>query len=135
MSCINKRTPGAYFVAACRSAVLEQVLAVKRVAFQNYSTINCPITGEQITYYTCHVDHAPPNTFAEIYKAFVAARGIDPAAVQISGCEDNSTEKRIFDPDILADWQQYHREHAQLRVVSVRANLSIIPAQARSPRA
>lgn len=108
--------------AAARTAIIEQKHSARDRAFARASTITCPITGEAITRATCHVDHAKPNTFDEIYRMFKKERGMLP----VIGHSDGDTEIRFADPADAQAFALFHAKLAKLQVVSRTANLSIL---------
>jgi hypothetical protein len=125
LECINETTPRHWFPAACRNAVFYQVAHVKDEAFAISDSIQCPITGEPLTRETCHADHAPPWTFEAIVDAFIAEHRMDPSKVNyVEG--DGSVGSRFADAQLSARFAAFHLERASLRVVSKRANLSVL---------
>lgn len=83
------------------------------------------VSGDPITAESCHVDHVAPMTFEAIVQAFLAAIGIDAAQVEyLDG--DNVTESQFADRELSERFALFHRERAVLRVVSKRANLSLL---------
>lgn len=108
--------------SACRAAVAGQILDWKRGALA--AGARCPFTGEVLSAVNCHVDHAPP-TFAALLHAWLAAAGKHLEDLAISEAEDNQYRAVLTDPEERENWCAFHREHARLRLVSARANLSM----------
>lgn len=129
--CLTPSTPMQKFVAACRTAVLAQRNAVRDAAFADSRLIKCPITGEPITRETGHVDHPAPWTFDAIVEAFVQSNSIDVATVPLAGGGDNETQQSFANEGMTHAFGAFHKERAKMRVVSRRANLSVLR---RSPR-
>lgn len=125
LECLSPSTPKHWFRAACRSAVAEQKFAVRDRAFAKTAELVCPITGETISRETCHVHHNDPWPFETIVKAYIADRSIDLSAiVYVDG--DGITTSSFADSALAQDFANFHRERAVLRVVSMRANTSIL---------
>jgi hypothetical protein len=128
LKCFSPPTRAAEAKEGFRTAVRPQIRDFRDLVFAN-GLVVCPITGEVLTETTCQVDHEPPLTFEALVKDFLG--DIDPAEVDVNPTEDGSTVTRIADPEIEKLWQNYHRTYAKLRVVSIEANLRIIPKIAR----
>ncbi len=127
LECLKPSTAKQWFPAACRTAVADQIQAHKDLEFATAdSTSTCPITGDLLTRDNCHVDHAPPWTFAAIVAAFIKENWhIDIHRVgYVDG--DNVVESRFAEPATAAEFARFHKERAVLRVVSKRANLSVL---------
>jgi len=125
LECITPTTPRHWFYASCRTAVLDQIAAAKDVAFAGSDSISCPITREMVTRDTCHADHAAPWTFEAIVDSFVVECAIDPSEVAyVDG--DGSVGSRFVDTKFAARFAAFHLERARLRIVSKRANLSVL---------
>lgn len=130
LECLRASTVYDWFPAACRTAVVSQIWATKEAAFTKLPTIACPITGDEVTRATCHVDHAPPWPFEDIVQAFIDHAGIELGLVEfLDG--DGETESRFADKELADAFAKFHAERAALRVVSKRANLSILRKGAR----
>ncbi len=65
-----------HFKKACRSAVMQQILDFKNRCFASNQEVLCAITGEHITWYETHIDHADPWTFEIIVEKFIKGSGI-----------------------------------------------------------
>lgn len=125
LECLRSSTPREWFRACCRTAVVPQIQAARHLAFAASATVVCPISGELITAEDGHVDHAPPWTFHVIVDAFIAAFSIDVADVTYTD-GDGVVESRFANADMSLSFGRFHAERAQLRVVSRRANLSLL---------
>jgi hypothetical protein len=110
----------------CRRLVADQVAGFARDFWREHPRgAACPILGVPMTPKTSHVDHAPP-VFAELVQAWLAEERLAPEDVEIAYRADYGGRSEFADPLLAARWRQFHREHARLRVVSARANLSIL---------
>jgi hypothetical protein len=130
LECITPSGPRDWFPLGCRTAVVDQIRTCKEVAFAHSDVIPCPVSGEPITYGTCHVDHAPPATFDRIVRDFISEEGLKVDRVKyLDG--DGNTEYRFAERELEEAFALYHSKRAQLRVVSRRANLSLIKRTVR----
>ena len=84
-----------------------------------------PFRGIELTAGNSHVDHEPPATFASVAGQWLAAVG-GFEAVKISEPTDQQWAAEMVCSDQKGRWQEHHRQHAKLRLVSAGANLSEI---------
>lgn len=126
IECLTPTPKPKKVLRALRVAVEPDTQAFKQRFFDQHNGIApCPITCETMTYTNCHVDHAPPNTFDVLAQRFLEEEGIDPNDVELlDEYADNRLQDELADQDLKRKWIDYHGEHAQLRVISRRANLS-----------
>jgi hypothetical protein len=129
VKCLQARRPDADFQAACRSAVVEDILDVKQAQFlQNADAarrVICPLTGRRVGWDEVHVDHAPPWPFRRIVEAFVAQERLDPSTVAIDGLADGECVKRFADAALAGRFRRFHAAHAHLRIVEASAHLHL----------
>ena len=125
IACVSYGSAESDLKQAMRATIRYQILAFKRDAFGNKTHLTCPVTGETVTQETCHIDHETPG-FDVIASLWLQGTGLDLAQIALSGFGDGEMTKWIVDDDIRERWQTFHLEHAKLRVVSVRANLSVL---------
>ena len=131
---ISPPSPFARFRKVCRYAVDDDLREVKTAWLRDNASDGhfiCPITGERVPAGSAHVDHVPPNTFAALIKRFVADRGIDLEAIELPSSPGEEIGRQFPTPEMEADWLSFHREHANLRVISATANLSHVKKKAR----
>jgi hypothetical protein len=128
--CLTPSKPSFWFSQSCRTAVVDQIQAVKQQAFADMVEVVCPVTGDPITWESCQVHHEAPWEFAAIVAAFIIERGIDPAAVEYVG-GDNVTKSSFAAAALTQDFADFHCARARLRVVSARANQSILRQASR----
>jgi hypothetical protein len=102
-------------VDAARFLVVDQIMAFKK---RNFDGI-CSVTKREITWKECHVDHMEP--FVWIYREWLKARGLLPSKIKIVYVGEKPT---FVDVKLAADFRKYHQEHARLRCVYSRFNLS-----------
>lgn len=138
--CLTPSKPPFWFRQACRTAVVDQIQAVKQQAFAESFEFACPVTGEVITLESCHVHHEKPWEFEAIVTAFIVERSLDLLAIQYVG-GDNVTKSSFADQTLTRDFAEFHRRRASLCVVSRTANERILrqgsvaaPEQAESVR-
>lgn len=109
--------------SALRSEVADQVIAFSRRAFAA-GPVTCPITGEALERETSHVDHVAPRTFLALATEWIERIG--EGRIQLDGQGDGETVLRLADRGLAEDWRWQHGARAVLRVVSKRANLSLL---------
>ena len=83
----------------------------------------CPFTGEVLSRPNCAVDHIPPSTFDQLLYDFCRSRSINPLHVVVGS--QGGTVAVLEDAQLLAAWQSYHRDNAQLRLLSRIGNLQL----------
>jgi len=105
---------------ALRTAINDQVGAVLAKAFLGRDLIVCPITFEVLGRDAVHVDHAPP-AFADIVAMWLRRERIELCDVPI---EKDPHGGALMKPGrLLESWWKFHRQHANLRVVSAKWNM------------
>lgn len=126
LECISPSSSKKKFHAACRALVVHDVLEAKRLAFATGTSTPCPVTGERLTWDDCHVDHAEPMTFERLVADFVRDNSVDVDQAVDHDDEDHAYEQQLTDPILALRFILFHRKFAVLRVVSRRANLSVL---------
>jgi hypothetical protein len=127
LKCLSEPTPMQNFRSACRRAVVEDILSFKRSMFTPFDVVFCPVTGEDLVWDTAHVDHAPPYTFDAIAREFAATRKDITDDVEPS--HDGDLTTYFKDAETARVFREFHNARAKLRVVSIKANLSILKKQ------
>jgi hypothetical protein len=110
--------------SAFRNAIRPQVDAFRSSCGEPSALMLCPVSGDLITLADAHVDHQPE--FAAILNKFLQDEGVAVPDVSVVGGNDGDTAWRIDDEAFLLRWQEFHKANAGLRLVSRRANLSIL---------
>lgn len=121
---------------AMRLEILPQIESFKSAEFKREGSEgmeaikHCPVTKEVITYFTCHVDHVAPKSFARLLQKFWRYVASESCNVETDDKKWNtplssSPPYRLTNRDLASSWQKYHAKHAVLRVVSRSANLSM----------
>lgn len=147
LKCISPPTERLDFERACRCAVDPQTYAFKLAAFAAGPQLVCPVLRISIVISEAHVDHAPPITFKNLISHFcdqehirwtgsgkrdwwaskwASKRHQSPVDASVVNGADGSMTYRLVDRALEARWIDFHQQHAELRVVSARANLSEI---------
>jgi hypothetical protein len=108
------------FRNAARVAIAPQTVAYRKAALA--AGTPCPITGVRLTANNCAVDHHSPS-FDELLFEFCQQRAVNPLKVQIGSIQ--GVQAQISDPALGSDWQSYHEQRAQLRLIDKVANLKI----------
>lgn len=125
LKCIRRHSATSDFKSACRAAIREQILAFKSAFFREHrdgcDTVRCAISGAEVGFYDAHVDHEPPWTFDAIVASFIPEHGLVLSQVRFLR---DSFGVQFADPTLKEAFGAFHRQRAQLRVVSAHANLT-----------
>lgn len=112
---------GAIVAVTLRLAVADQTVAFKRRRFGSADAVACEATGEPVRWHDCHVDHfATP--FRDIAAAFMARHGLTPDSIPLEHLRTGGYV--LADSDQAAAWADWHRRHADLRIVRRETNMS-----------
>jgi hypothetical protein len=123
VKCLHAPTRQQTVRVALRRAVMDLMIQFREAALRDGPAV-CPITGDPIDDFNAHVDHYDP-TFYELADAYVAERG-GYDAFRVLDTADGVFGRRLADSLAEAAWQTYHETHANLRLVSKKANLSLL---------
>lgn len=123
-ACIDGPHPDRDRLEALRRAVEDQILAFREQCFSNDASPVCPLRGVPLTRRSSHVDHAPPDSFQMLVKAWLQSRKLKLAEIEVSPPADNQIVARLTDPEQAVSWADFHRGRARLRLLSPRGNLS-----------
>lgn len=108
------------FRNAARVEIARQTMDYRAAALS--SGTRCSVTGHQLTAESCAVDHHG-RSFNELLFEFCQRRRVNPLKVQVDSVR--GVQARFADRALAQDWQGYHQQHAQLRVIEKVANLKI----------
>lgn len=121
-------------VQAMRNAILPQISGYKKEHFekeQKCSNPTCHNPDTVLGWKDVHIDHIVP--FEKLRADFVATvpKKKIPSTRQLTIAPNNDFYKKsspIFKPDVpfAAQWEKYHQEHATLRIVCKKCNLSLL---------
>jgi hypothetical protein len=120
------RTAVQRVMKACRWAVKHQVRDFRNAAFGASVSLTCEVSGETITPVDCDVDHVAPRTFDALVASWLRSLHILPEDVALVPVVGYECPDRWEDTFLEENWKEYHRTHAHLRVISARANRSIL---------
>ena len=119
--CFKPSTPAQDAKSALRYEIRDQITEFRRSA-----PLVCAATGTPVVYIkgrtdTAEVDHAPPATFDRLAEDWAAEQGgwNTIAHIQVN------QHREIGDPEQRRSWQDYHREHATLRMLSAKAHRNV----------
>ncbi|WP_018791465.1 DCL family protein [Salinispora arenicola] len=122
--CITPTNQRYSALEAMRQAIAPQVIAVVERTFAEQKTVTCALTGVPlISRQDAHVDHAQP-TFLDLATAFAENVGGWDMVQVASG--DGVIGTQMADDQQREAWCVFHAERANLRVVSIQANLSLL---------
>lgn len=118
----KKPTKRQAFMAACRAAIAEQVLAFKRSRFNNNPLIKCQISGRLVSESDAHVDHFIP--FINLVEHFVSTRYVNIDTVQYQPKVDGDFVTKFANESLEKQWQEYHRLNATLQITHKSENMA-----------
>jgi hypothetical protein len=122
ISCIKGRNIRKEIFDAFRNAVTDQIKEFRISILKN--DVICPYSNEKLNHKNSHVDHVEPLTFDNLILKFLESESIRSVDVKLSESEDNQFTAVLIDLEFKKKWQNYHKENAQLRLISQSANLS-----------
>lgn len=122
-SCISgkSKTAWAMFCSAARNAISDQIIVFKTAAFLSVTDPLCALTGDHVTWGSCHVDHV--IEFSELLRLFVQDYSIDIES-EVKASADLQILSEFSSDHVRANWVDYHRRHAELRITTAAANLA-----------
>lgn len=123
-SCLTPPSHRTQVLGALRMLIRPQVKQARSEILQAGQPLVCAVTGAAIpSVDELHMDHASP-TFLELAEAFIASQGGLDAFEIIPDTGDKVGYTELRDHILRLQWQDYHEEHAVLRPVLKRVNLS-----------
>lgn len=108
---------------AFKSVYDESKHDIMKKTFNEFPAFECPITKDIVTFGNCHIDHFKP-TFDEIVGDFINENGISDLRAVLAPNRDNQTICEVSDKELSDKFYKYHESRANLRVLSVKANLT-----------
>ena len=126
------KTARSRVMKACRYAIKDQIQTFRMASFHDQAEQVCAVSGKPITASNSDVDHIPPRTFETLVERWLRSLNIqtqDVALVPVVGYEQPDRWEDTF---LEENWRNYHRTHADLRVVHPWANRSIVRKAANS---
>jgi hypothetical protein len=124
LSAIDGRNARRDRLEALRRGVDEQILDFRSLAFSSGETVICPLRGVTITESSYHIDHEPPQTFLCLVDRWCATEALTLMDLEITPPADNQIVTEMTNDKQLRSWQEFHRRHAKLRLLSPLGNLS-----------
>lgn len=117
------------FAEACRAAVREELIDAKGEFFKKHGDkegrVLCELTGEKISIYESHIDHAKPMTFEVLVRTFISAKGIEIRRSMLTEPADSQFQTSFVDDDLREEFRRFHKETVNLRIVKSKVNLSL----------
>lgn len=108
---------------ACRNAILPIILEIRS---EIQLPFKCPLTGETVTdKKLIHVDHYD-LTFDEVFNKWIEDKNINELYEKVAKSQDNSEQTYFEDDAISKDFLDFHNKNTHLRVISAKANLSLL---------
>jgi hypothetical protein len=106
---------------AFRNEIQEQIKNFKDNSFRRHDRVRCEETGMYMRQNTdVHVDHHfRKKTFNQLVEEFLSKEEADFTDIAIENC---GMFYRLKDRSLAERWNEYHKEHAILRLIHVSAN-------------
>jgi hypothetical protein len=108
------------FKSAMRAEIMRQIIEYKNRQFGLNPDQVCSITGKPVSWSDVHVDHYP-QAFNDILWAFCKEQRLYISEVKIIDL-GQYYELGIF--ELKKSWQKYHKDKANLRLTTPKANTS-----------
>ena len=112
---------GSIVAVTLRLAVADQTVAFKKRRFGFAEAAACEATGEPVRWDECHVDHFG-TPFRDIAAAFMSRHGLTFDNITLEHLKTGGYV--LADHDQAAAWAEWHRRHANLRIVRMEKNVS-----------
>lgn len=125
MACLNNKTKKHRVIKAFRYHIESQIKDFKTEFFNNNSLVFCEFTKERLYSYACHVDHIKPKTFKKLMSDFMQNESLSFDNIDLLDSKDKYNEE-FKNKELINKWFDYHKNNAELRVVSAKANLTIL---------
>lgn len=112
------------FTEACREAIQEDLIAVKQDYFDKFykkGRVKCQEMGELLKWEDLSLDHRQPNTFSVIVDRFIEVKNIDLKDIKYISVMGGPNQ--LADENLKNEFIQYHKDKANLRIVSKSLNL------------
>lgn len=114
------------FRSSARRAIADQIVSFRdRYFIEKRDTdgnVACALTGVLVDKNSSHVDHIPPETFYKIVSDFITTNNIDVNSIKFVETADG-IGREFADSNLKSNFSDYHRNVANLRIVSPLANL------------
>jgi hypothetical protein len=116
--CLTPATDRAKVLQALRTEIVAQKLALVQQAFQGSFVCVCPVTGKKFTVDNAEVDHEDPQ-FKTLVETFCRIHALTLEAIPLKSRVVGDFSQLLQDRTLAWEWQEFHREHARMRVLSV----------------
>lgn len=124
-TCMTQSTHEKDCRKAARVAIVDSIMRCKNEFFAGNQNPVCEVTGETLTVATCHVDHKPPMTFQALWKEFLEVMDVEADSLGLIKHGDGQIFEQFSSAEFRRLWVEFHDSRANLRVISIKANLSL----------
>lgn len=123
LTCVKakKKSQREQMMAACRHAVVDQILDYKRWKFGDKFLINCDMTGRLVSKDDADIDHVIP--FVQLVERFIQRFRIDVESILFVENEFGVSVD-FGDEHLKKSWQLFHQQNAVLQVAHRKENQS-----------
>ena len=123
IKCITNPSLFTKIKLCCRNAIKDDIVKFKNNLFNKKQDVICPITNKILTKNNCHIDHYNP-TFKEIFDNWYKNKTITENDINQSF--DNNETTFFTNESLKNNFRTFHNKIANLRAVSINANLSLL---------
>lgn len=134
IACFNRPSLHSQLIQGMRYVVAAEIQQAKEgwIARNGWGALRCAETGAPLRLADAHLDHRYPKTFAWIVACFLCGRRLD-YHLWISPPRDNQEKVELIDPTFVREFQDFHREHAELDFVLKSVNMKQEKKQRTTP--
>lgn len=123
-SCLNKPNDRIHYIQALRDAISIQILTFKTKSFSDCTTLSCPYKNIPMSILDCHIHHEPPE-FRKLVEGWLCKIGMRLEEIKITEHRDLQYTTRMTCGMQIKSWTDYHKQHANLRVISQSAHTEL----------
>lgn len=124
IKCIVPEKAKKDIVSILRKLVLPQTNAYKVLYFKQNTWVS-EFSGEPLTFETSHVDHKSPKTFNWLVNEFLKLNKLTFEEIKTKSI-NNVYDDTLEDKTLEEKWIDFHLKEAELRIVTINENLSIL---------
>lgn len=93
----------------------------------------CESCSQSVENPNANVDHRPPSEFDDLVSAFLTERGLEFTFVEIAPNLDGQIGDRLKNGELAKDWQEWHRERADLWLICTPCHKLLSAARKKTP--
>lgn len=122
LKCLNKISLLAKIKQACRNAIEQDIINFKIKKFNGRKEVKCALSGKDVTFNNCHVDHYG-GSFIEIFNEWFKNKKIIESDLNTS--KDNEEIIYFTNDGLKQSFRKFHNNIANLRITHPEEHLKI----------